>query len=498
MTDTPPTDEQPTDPIPPRPRLTRSTQDTLLGGVAGGIGRHLEARWDERFDTETFEGAPVVAGLQGKIDEVTSKAVEGSHPIPSIEPPGARLVEQYDEAVTHVQKADQDFVLKWLADDLQEFQFQKGGTTKGMRAQAFEDWRPGDPEAAKYGFGMAAARGMGGTSIYHMLDKLGLEGSYAEKATRLGEILRGEANNTKVTVRVRKLADLFKQAWDGKTFDFAQLSDEAIEAVGLKRSDLKRPQILEPNAWDGYRPEVAARWGIGDGSVAPLAEPFPPASVKRARPLGRDVIPKPAQATASTLNDIIDEVKTLGPMVTYKAIRNLRQQWDQFARKGFSPISADQFADRAAVKGAAAGRDVLREAMSQWDPSIAAANVPYHIWKTTDSVLGAAAEAAQGQSKIGRQIAARVMSSVIFGKVGGVPGMVAGTILAPGIEEALSAPTTKLKTARMMTQLATAIRKGDLGRTASTLHRLEQFTRTAKRGAAAVNRAPYPEEQEEQ
>ena len=41
MTDTPPTDEQPTAPLPPRPRLTRSSDDALLGGVAGGIGRHL-------------------------------------------------------------------------------------------------------------------------------------------------------------------------------------------------------------------------------------------------------------------------------------------------------------------------------------------------------------------------------------------------------------------------------------------------------------------------
>ncbi len=41
MTDTPPTDEQPTAPIPPRPRLTRSSEDSLIGGVAGGIGRHL-------------------------------------------------------------------------------------------------------------------------------------------------------------------------------------------------------------------------------------------------------------------------------------------------------------------------------------------------------------------------------------------------------------------------------------------------------------------------
>ena len=42
MTDeTPPTEEQPTAPLPPRPRLTRSSEDSLIGGVAGGIGRNL-------------------------------------------------------------------------------------------------------------------------------------------------------------------------------------------------------------------------------------------------------------------------------------------------------------------------------------------------------------------------------------------------------------------------------------------------------------------------
>ena len=37
-------DEQPTEqmpPDPPRPRLTRSTSDSVIGGVAGGLGRHL-------------------------------------------------------------------------------------------------------------------------------------------------------------------------------------------------------------------------------------------------------------------------------------------------------------------------------------------------------------------------------------------------------------------------------------------------------------------------
>jgi phage shock protein PspC (stress-responsive transcriptional regulator) len=41
MTETPPPDEQPTAPLPPRPRLTRSSEDRLLAGVAGGLGRHI-------------------------------------------------------------------------------------------------------------------------------------------------------------------------------------------------------------------------------------------------------------------------------------------------------------------------------------------------------------------------------------------------------------------------------------------------------------------------
>src|SRR3990170_4940438 len=40
MTDEPPTQPQPHVP-PPRPPLTRSTTDTVITGVAGGIGRHL-------------------------------------------------------------------------------------------------------------------------------------------------------------------------------------------------------------------------------------------------------------------------------------------------------------------------------------------------------------------------------------------------------------------------------------------------------------------------
>jgi phage shock protein PspC (stress-responsive transcriptional regulator) len=40
MSDAPPTQQMPPDP-PPRPRLTRSSSDSIIAGVAGGLGRHL-------------------------------------------------------------------------------------------------------------------------------------------------------------------------------------------------------------------------------------------------------------------------------------------------------------------------------------------------------------------------------------------------------------------------------------------------------------------------
>ena len=46
MSDEQPTEQMPPDPPPeppqpPRPPLTRSTSDSIIGGVAGGLGRHL-------------------------------------------------------------------------------------------------------------------------------------------------------------------------------------------------------------------------------------------------------------------------------------------------------------------------------------------------------------------------------------------------------------------------------------------------------------------------
>ena len=43
MSDEQPTQQQPPDepPRPQRPPLTRSTTDSVIGGVAGGLGRHL-------------------------------------------------------------------------------------------------------------------------------------------------------------------------------------------------------------------------------------------------------------------------------------------------------------------------------------------------------------------------------------------------------------------------------------------------------------------------
>jgi len=40
MSDEQPTQQMPPD-EPPRPRLTRSTSDSVIAGVAGGLGRHL-------------------------------------------------------------------------------------------------------------------------------------------------------------------------------------------------------------------------------------------------------------------------------------------------------------------------------------------------------------------------------------------------------------------------------------------------------------------------
>jgi spore maturation protein SpmB len=81
---------------------------------------------------------------------------------------------------------------------------------------------------------------------------------------------------------------------------------------------------------------------------------------------------------------------------------------------------------------------------------------------------------------------ARFLGGTMGGEAGGMPGMALGVMLGPVIDGAMSSGvTTKIATARGLSQLADALRTGDVARAQATLYQIAAVTgRTAQMKAA--------------
>ena len=146
--------------------------------------------------------------------------------------------------------AERSFMLRWLADDLNEMRFERGGSTRGQRDAAMENWRPGDPDHLKHGF--VPAGHAAGTPTQEMFHAAGIKGSRGEIVRKLNAAISGK----KTTPKIEALADAMRQAWDGTNFDWQLVSDETIAKLGIRRKDFRSP-ILSPNRDD--MPEIYAR-----------------------------------------------------------------------------------------------------------------------------------------------------------------------------------------------------------------------------------------------
>lgn len=193
---------------------------------------------------------------------------------------------------------------------------------------------------------------------------------------------------------------------------------------------------------------------------------------------GEDVVPTPNLARVNTINGAIDEIKQLGPVANYDALRRIRQSYDGPAKAVYSPaVTADYLKAQGSKLGAADVTGVLRDKLAQMDPATAAANAQYSLFKTADDVLNATKETERTRPKVGRQIMARLTATLAGEHAAGVPGAAVGYALGPVLDSAISSGiTTKLQTARVMTQLADAIRRGDYGMVNSLSYRLKQLT----------------------
>lgn len=211
------------------------------------------------------------------------------------------------------------------------------------------------------------------------------------------------------------------------------------------------------------------------------------APTKQGRPIGQDVEPAPSAARIAAIDQVISEIQQLGPVARYEPLRRIRAAWDQVAKQKYNPsMTADFMKKTGEASGAAEATGVLRQHLAKFEPATATANAQYSLMKTARDVLKATEEVERTRPRVGRQIMARLTATVGMGAAAGTPGAITGFLFGPAVEAALSAGvTTKIQTARLMSRLATAIRKGDVGHVTSLT---SQLRRMAPTGAVLTER----------
>lgn len=226
---------------------------------------------------------------------------------------------------------------------------------------------------------------------------------------------------------------------------------------------------------------------VADVPIAGLEDSAGRPVTTSAKPLGQDVVPHDNAARVAQIDAAISDLRKLGPVADYEAIRVIRQANDGPARAIYSPaVTADYMKAQGTKLGAADVTGVLRERLAAMDPRTAAANADYSLAKNANDVLDATAEIERVRPKVGRRIAGRVLATMLGEHAAGVPGAVAGYVLAPAVDAAMDMGfTTKLQTAQLMTRLAKAIRAGDEGGVVSATFALKQIGKNLGKKVAA-------------
>lgn len=141
------------------------------------------------------------------------------------------------------------FMLRWLADDLSEMQFQKGGTTKGARRVAYDELGELSAEERKaLNFNPRVA----GTPTQEMFHAAGITGSRPRILKKMERIIKGKSGDP----RIEALGDALVEAFDGQRFDWDLVSDATLVKAGIRRRDLRAPIS---SASDSDMPSVHAR-----------------------------------------------------------------------------------------------------------------------------------------------------------------------------------------------------------------------------------------------
>lgn len=237
----------------------------------GRVGRDLAADAGPRPMPALAAGEGVRQALETKVGSLHTLANDAYTRLRSAEmaaPEELVAARPRKPVAAHV-TPDQSYILKWLARDLEEFQYQPSSRMRGARAlDEFQQRGYGDVDTTY-------APRVAGTPVQEMFHAAGIKGSRAEIATKIEKYLTGQQKDP----RFAKLADAVNEAWDGQHFDFDLVSDDTLVALGLRRRDLKSPiglpDFAEPGAARFFPEEaIPAAPGGARGGDTPMRAAF--------------------------------------------------------------------------------------------------------------------------------------------------------------------------------------------------------------------------------
>jgi hypothetical protein len=269
---------------------------------------------------------------------------------------------------------------------------------------------------------------------------------------------------TGVSGKLDEAATLLDEAHDAQNAGHAYPGAPIVKALEAKK------QALMAEAVEGSQPtRVTSERAspILDAQGKPMT-----VTTETPQPIGQDVLPGPRAARAAQIDKAIAEVKQLGPIVRYDAIKNIRQAYDDVAKVKYAPsITADFLTKSGEASGAADVTGVLRDHLAELSPQTAAANARYSLFRKADDVMQAAQEIDRSKPKVGRQIMARMTGALVGSAIGVGSGSIeaasvgagVGALLGPIADGVIAAgPTTKILTARALTSLSKALRTGNV------------------------------------
>lgn len=230
---------------------------------------------------------------------------------------------------------------------------------------------------------------------------------------------------------------------------------------------------------------------IRDASGQPILveEAGPP------EPFGADQVSAANKPRVDAIRRAIKEVKGLGPLVSYEAIRTLRQAWDVLARAVYTADNPAKLTLEAQARGAADITAAMREYLSERETGgkaqTAQAYADYSFHRDLVDALKTTEQTERQRPTVGRRIGTALTGAAVGSTTGKPSVALSAALLAPVVDQLLTVGYTamaKVAMGRWLRGFADAVRGGDVSRAMNMRQKLFRIAGIADVAAGAAGR----------